>query len=334
MFAQLSLLPEQASTAAVKVDGLFLFLLALTGGISLLVGTLVIYFSIRYRRREPDEIPPHIHGSTRLELVWTIIPTILGLAIFVWGVDVFMYIVNPPPNSLDVYVVAKQWMWKIQHRDGQREINELHVPVGQPVRITLTSEDVIHSFSVPAFRMKVDAVPGRYVHTWFQAIKTGRYHLFCSQYCGMNHSGMVGTVIVQTPEEYQDWLSSHAEGSPALDGRKVFLQYQCASCHSATALARAPVLEGIYGQSVPLTDGRTVVADDDYLRESIVNPQAKIVAGYGPIMPSYQGQISEEDILKLLTFIRTLKPGQTPPRIDDAPPPSVQEDKPNATKKL
>jgi cytochrome c oxidase subunit 2 len=198
----------------------------------------------------------------------------------------------------------------------------------------LTSEDVIHNFSVPAFRMKVDVVPGRYVRAWFHATKTGRYHLFCSQYCGMNHSGMVGTVIVQTPEEYQNWLASHAEGSPALDGRKVFLQYQCASCHSATALARAPILEGIYGQSVPLVGGATVVADDDYLRESILNPGAKIVAGYEPIMPTYQGQISEEDMLKLLAFIRTLKPGQTPTRVDDAPPPSAGESQSTPKTKL
>src|SRR5206468_1681387 len=181
-----------------------------------------------------------------------------------------------------------------------------------PVKLTLTSEDVIHDFFVPAFRVKVDVLPGRYAHIWFQATKIGRYHLFCSQYRGTNHSGMTGYVVVQPPAEYQTWLSSHAEGSLALEGRKLFLQHQCVSCHSANARARAPVLEGLYGQLVHLRDGRTVIADETYLRESILKPDARIVAGFDPIMPPFQGQIDEEDLIKLLLFIKALQQGQTP----------------------
>jgi cytochrome c oxidase subunit II len=252
---------------------------------------------------------------------------VLGLGMFVWGANVYLYVSRPPAGSMEVYVVAKQWMWKIQHPEGQREINEMHVPAGQPVKVTLTSEDVIHDFFVPAFRVKVDVLPGRYVSTWFEATKPGRYDLFCSQYCGVNHSGMIGTIVVMKPEDYQAWLASHAEGSIALEGRKLFLKYQCASCHSADALARAPILENLYGRPVALTDGRTVVADADYLRRSIVDPDADVVAGFEPIMPSFAPQrtpMTEEEILKLVAFIKALEPGQTPTRIDQAQPPAAE----------
>ena len=216
-------------------------------------------------------------------------------------------------------------MWKVQHLGGQREINELHLPLGQPVRLTLTSEDVIHDFFVPAFRAKVDVIPGRYTHIWFQPTQKGEFHLFCSQYCGTSHSLMVGTVVVQEPAEYQEWLNRHAEGSMALEGRKLFLKYRCASCHSADARARAPVLESLYMQQVPLNDGRTVIADETYLRESILQPDAKIVAGYQAIMPTFQGQLSEEEITRLIAFLKALGPGQThaPGRVPRAPPSSA-----------
>lgn len=318
------LFPEQASTSARRVDALLAFMLSVSTLICLLIFVLIIVFSIKYRRRPGNEHPPRIAGSNTLETIRTAIPTLVGLVMFVWGVEVYLYIVRPPEDAMEVYVVAKQWMWKIQHPEGQREINELHVPVGQPVKVTLTSEDVIHNFSVPAFRMKIDVLPNRYVQTWFQATKTGRYHLFCSQYCGVSHSGMVGTVVVMKPEQYQAWLTSHAEGSIALEGRKLFLKYQCVSCHSADSLARAPVLENLYGQPVPLRDGRSVLADVAYLRKSIFDPDADIVAGFEPIMPSFQGQITEEELLKLIAFIKALRPGQTPKRIDQSLPPVAE----------
>jgi cytochrome c oxidase subunit 2 len=326
MFAEVPLFPEQASTSAERVDALFFFLFAVTGFFTVLIATLVIYFAVKYRRRSHAVRPPRIVGSLRLEVFWTVIPFLLSMVMFVWGASVFFHLSRPPDDSMEVFVVGKQWMWKVQHPGGQREINELHVPVGTPVKLTLTSEDVIHDFFVPAFRVKVDVLPGRYVHTWFRPTKPGRYHLFCSQYCGTNHSGMVGTVIVQRPSDYREWLDSHAEGSLALEGRKLFLHYQCASCHSADARARAPVLEELFGQQVRLRDGRTVLADETYLRESILQPDAKIVAGFEPIMPTYQGQIDEEDIIKLIAFIKGLGPGQTPRRVDSADPPA---NKPN-----
>jgi cytochrome c oxidase subunit 2 len=323
MFEGFRLFPERASTAAHQVDALILFMLAVTVVMTLLIASLLVYFSIKYRRRSDTEEPVPVEGSLKLEIFWSAVPLVVGLVMFAWGAKIYFYIVQPPKDAMEIYVVGKQWMWKIQHPEGQREINELHVPVDQPVKLTLTSEDVIHDLFVPAFRVKVDVLPGRYVQTWFQATKVGRYRFFCSQYCGTDHSGMVGYVTVMPQEEYRRWLASSAEGSMALEGRKLFLMYQCVSCHSADAYARAPVLENVFNRRVPLQDGRTALADETYLRESIVNPDAKIVAGYQPIMPSFAGQIDEEGLLKLIAFLKALGPGQTPPRVDQAPPPTV-----------
>ncbi len=323
MFADVQLFPEQASTMAAQVDALFLFLLVVSGFVALLIAALVIVFAVKYRRRLDSPLTPRIHGSIPLELFWSIGPLLLAAVMFGWGTEVYFRLATPPADSLEVYVVAKQWMWKIQHLGGQREINELHIPVGRPVKLTLTSEDVIHDFFVPAFRTKVDVIPGRYVQTWFQATKPGRYHLFCAQYCGTNHSGMTGWIVVQEPAEYQAWLNNHAEGSLALEGRKLFLKYRCVTCHSADSGARGPVLESLYGRMVSLNDGRTVLADETYLRESIVRPDAKVVAGFQPIMPTFQGQISEAELIELIAFIKALEPGQTPPRVDTALPPVV-----------
>jgi cytochrome c oxidase subunit 2 len=198
-------------------------------------------------------------------------------------------------------------MWKIQHSDGQREINELHVPVGRPVRLTMTSEDVIHDFFVPAFRMKQDVLPGRYTNAWFQATRPGRYHLFCSQYCGTKHSAMIGWIDVMEPVAYQAWLSGGAGGeSLAAAGAKLFVQHACNTCHRPDSLARGPNLEGLFGKTVRLAGGRTVVADESYIRESIVNPNAKMVAGFQPLMPTFQGLISEEGLLQLVAYIKSL----------------------------
>jgi cytochrome c oxidase subunit II len=321
LLAELPLFPEQASSNAAAVDALLFFLLGVSGFFALLISVLVIYFAVRYRRR-PDAPPtPRIEGALRLELFWSVIPLLISLLIFVWGVNLYFQLARPPENALEVYVVGKQWMWKLQHSGGQREINELHVPLGQPLKLSLISEDVIHDFFVPAFRAKVDVVPGNYSHLWFQPTKKGQYHLFCSQYCGTNHSGMIGTVYVQEPAEYQAWLNQRAEGSLALEGRKIFLKFRCTSCHSADAQARAPVLESLYLQRVPLRDGSTVVADETYLRESVLKPDAKIVAGYEAIMPTFQGQINEEEMIRLVAFLKALRPGETPRRVDSAPPP-------------
>jgi cytochrome c oxidase subunit 2 len=322
MFAQMSFLPEQASAVAGKVDALFLFLLALTGAVALGVTVLIIGFAIRYRRRQGAEpATPRIMGSTWMEVLWSTVPMVIFVGIFVWGAQIYLTMAQPPDDALEIYVVAKQWMWKMQHPQGQREINELHVPLGRPVKLTLTSEDVIHDFFVPAFRTKIDVLPGRYEHVWFQPTKTGRYRIYCAQYCGTNHSGMKGYVDVMEPADFDAWLNNRAEGSLALEGRKLFLKLQCITCHSANSRAKAPVLENLYGQMVSLRGGQAVLADDNYLRESILAPQAKVVLGWEPIMPTFRGQLDEEDLIKLIAFIKSLGPGQTPVRTEDAEPP-------------
>src|SRR5260370_33361275 len=216
MYDQVPLYPEQASKTAERVDALFLFQLAITSTVGVVVTCLIIYFVVRYRRRPGRIATPRITGWTRIELAWSIVPFFIFVVMFVWGAEIFMDVAQPPPDAMEVFVVGKRWMWKVQHQTGQREINELHVPLGRPIKLTLTSEDVIHDFFVPAFRTKIDVLPGRYVQTWFQATKTGQYHLFCSPYCGTNRSRMAGTGIVQEPREYYRWLNNRAAGSLAL----------------------------------------------------------------------------------------------------------------------
>jgi cytochrome c oxidase subunit 2 len=299
--------PDQASAMASRVDHLYFYLLAVSAFFSLLIALLVIFFAIRYRRRSEEELPTGIEGSLKLELAWTVIPLMIALSFFFWGARLFFAMNRPPNDALQVYVVGKQWMWKIQHADGQREINELHVPVGRAVRLTMTSEDVIHDFFVPAFRMKKDVVPGRYTMAWFTATRPGRYHLFCSQYCGTKHSTMIGWVDVMEPSAFQAWLAGgSASESLASTGAKLFQQHACNTCHRPDSLARGPNLEGLFGRQVRLSDGRTIVADEGYIRESIVNPAAKIVEGYQPIMPTFQGLIDEEGILQLTAYIKSL----------------------------
>jgi len=264
-------------------------------------------FAIRFRRRSPTEQPQAILGSLALELTWSLIPLGITVIIFVWSADIFFSINRPPREAMEIYVVGKRWMWKVQHLTGQREINELHVPVGVPVRLMLTSEDVIHSFFVPAFRVKKDALPGRYNTIWFEATKPGTYHLFCAEYCGTRHSGMIGSVTVMEPAAFQSWLSGGASGqSLAGAGQKLFQEMGCSTCHRADSLARGPNLEGVFGSSVHLQDGSVLTADETYLRESIVTPSARVVAGYQPIMPTYQGLIGEESLMQLVAYIRSL----------------------------
>jgi len=301
--------PDQASTVAGDVDALYFFLVAISAFFSILIAALVALFAIRYRRRSESERPAAIHGSLPLELTWTLIPLGIVLVIFVWSAEVYFKIHRVPKDAMQVNVVGKRWMWKIQHMSGRREINELHVPVGTPVKLTLTSEDVIHSFYVPAFRIKKDAVPGRYNTIWFQATRPGRYHLFCAEYCGTKHSGMIGSVFVMEPSHFQAWLAGGTPGlAPAAAGAKLFSDLACITCHRADTGARGPNLEGLFGKPVKLIGGASVVADESYLRESIVAPTAKVVEGYQPIMPTFQGIVSEEGLMQLVAYIQSLGP--------------------------
>jgi cytochrome c oxidase subunit 2 len=314
MFSRLPLLPQQASTIAGEVDGVFWMLTAVSAFFSTLIAFLVIYFAIRYRRRADDERPPAVEGALALEITWTVIPFIIAMFIFVWSATVYVRLYRVPDNAMQIFVVAKQWMWKLQHLEGQREINELHVPVGRPVKLTMTSEDVIHSFFVPAFRIKQDVLPGRYTTVWFEATTPGVYHLFCTEYCGPQHAGMIGSVVVLEPAQYEAWLSGGVKKSLASAGETLFQQLGCASCHREDSGGRGPSLAGLFGTEVKLENGATAIADESYVRESILNPQAKMVAGYQPIMPTFKGLVSEEQLLQLLAFIKEQrKPGAEPP---------------------
>ena len=310
---KLRLFPEQASTFAAETDHLLYFLIAVALFFTLLIFVSILYFAIRYRRRSEHELPPPVHGGMTLEILWTVIPLGLTMVMFTWGASIFFNESRPPDNALQIYAVGKQWMWKLQHVEGQREINELHIPLGRPIRITLTSEDVIHSFFVPAFRTKQDAVPGRYTTTWFEPTKAGKYHLFCAEYCGTNHSRMGGWIYVMEPQDYQAWLSGGATtGSLAESGRKLFEDLACANCHKPDGSGRCPPLVGVYGSTVPLAGGGSVRADEAYIRESILNPQAKIVAGFQPIMPTFQGLVTEEGVLQLIEYVKSLSQAPAP----------------------
>jgi cytochrome c oxidase subunit II len=226
---------------------------------------------------------------------------------FGWGAKVFFDLYRPPSNAMEIFVVGKQWMWKVQHMDGQREINELHVPIGRPVKLIMGSEDVIHSFYIPAFRVKADVIPGRYNHLWFEATKPGRYHLFCAEYCGTKHSGMIGSVVAMEPEEFQAWLSAAPPSdSPVAAGQRLFQSLACNTCHTEAAQEKGPVLTNLFGRKVQLANGGSVMADEAYVRESIVNPQAKVVAGYQPNMPTFQGLVTEEQLLQLVAYVHSL----------------------------
>jgi cytochrome c oxidase subunit 2 len=312
MFNNFPFFPEQASQQAAQVDAVYFFLVAVTAFFSLLIATLVVVFAVKYRRRHKDAIGVPIHGSLTLELLWTVIPFFIVMVMFGWGAKVFFDLYRAPAGAMEIFVVGKQWMWKIQHMDGQREINELHVPVGRPVKLIMGSEDVLHAFYIPAFRVKADVIPGRYNTLWFTATKPGRYHLFCAEYCGTKHSGMIGSVTAMEPADFQAWLSGgRAEDTPVAAGAKLFTDLACVTCHQEDAQGRGPLLANLYGKPVQLQDGRRVVADEAYIRESIVNPQAKIVAGFPPLMPTFQGLVTEEQLLQLIAYVKSLsKPDQ------------------------
>ena len=312
MFQNLPFFPQQASAQAGQIDAIYFFMVAVTAFFSLLIGALVVVFAVKFRRRHHDEIGVAIHGSLALELLWTVIPLGIVMVMFAWGAKVFFDLYRPPAGAMEIFIVGKQWMWKAQHADGQREINELHVPVGRPVKLVMGSEDVIHSYYIPAFRVKADVIPGRYNTLWFTATKPGRYHLFCAEYCGTRHSGMIGWVTAMEPMDFQAWLQGGpATASPVAAGEKLFNDLACNTCHQQGPQSRGPALEGVYGKPVELQGGATVTADDAYIRESIVNPQAKVVNGFQPIMPTFQGLVTEEQLLQLIAYVRSLsaKPG-------------------------
>ena len=310
-----------------NVDALYIFLLVLSGLMCALIFTLILFFAARYRQR-PGQNAEQIEGSTPLELTWSVIPLAVFVVIFLWGAVLFFQERNPPRGSMEIYVVAKQWMWKLEHADGQREINALHVPVGRDVKMIMTSQDVIHSFYVPAFRIKQDVLPGRYTTAWFRATKPGTYHLFCAEYCGTQHSGMIGEVVVMDPAQYQTWLSGGVSGQPlAVTGQRLFAELGCSTCHRPDSQGRGPDLQGRFDKPVKLEDGTTVTADENYVRESIMSPGAKVVAGFKPIMPTFQGMVSEEQLNALVAFIKSLsqpQPGQ-PGNAPGSPQPQTQQ---------
>lgn len=304
--------PEQASTIAGITD-LFTFSVIVLGGvIGIIVVLVTIYFLTVYSHDSEADRSNPVEEHTVIELTWSIAPLIVVLTLFVWSAKIYFDIHTPPPNTLNISVIGKQWMWKAQHPDGQREVNELHVPVNQPVRLTMTSQDVIHSFFIPAFRLKQDVVPGRFTTMWFEATQTGEFHLLCAEFCGTEHALMVGKVVVMEPSEYEKWLR---EGNPPViaasnsqSGEALFVQQGCVSCHKLDdSVGIGPSLVGLYEAEVELENGEAIIRDEEYLRESIINPQAKIVAGYPAVMPTYQGQLSEEQLLELVDYLRNLE---------------------------
>jgi len=327
------LFPPQASEMARDIDLLFFTVLGITVLFSSLIAFFIFYFMVRYKRSSPNQVGVYLkegHNTMILEATWIIVPLFIALGIFAWGARIYFAAARPPPDAKQFYVVGKQWMWKIEHPGGRREINELHVPRGQAVKLKMTSEDVVHSFFIPAMRVKADVIPGRYSTMWFNADTVGTYHLFCTQYCGTEHSRMVGRVIVMEPADYERWMGGGSPGpaSGTASGEDLFTAKACHTCHRTDSTARAPMLWGLIGKTVHLEGGQTTTADETYIRESIVNPAAKIVSGYQPIMPTYRGQLSEEEIIQLVQYVSSLKqpaggenlPGETGPTSAPAVP--------------
>ncbi len=308
-------MPPVASDFAARVDVFYWFMVLMSVFWVVAIGAVVAYFAIRYRRRYRTQRPDEIHGSNRLEAAWTVVPFVLAMMMFFWAAHLFFDYAQAPADAMEILVTGKQWMWRLQHPDGTREINTLHIPVGQPVKLTMTSEDVIHSFYIPAFRVKADVLPGRYTRTWFTPTKTGSFHLFCAEYCGTEHSRMGGFVHVLTPREYDEWLqtASTAGGgaavarlSPADAGERLFTRLGCVTCHGGAAGALGPSLVGLFGRERELADGTMILADEDYIRQSILYPQRHIAKGYQPVMPSFEGQVNETQLMQLVAYIKSI----------------------------
>ena len=305
--------PENAANFADSVDAILFGLTAICGAVAFLVAVAILTFCVRYRRGSKASRSGKQGWQTGIEITWTVIPLFIFVGLFIWAGVVYFDMSRPPGDALEIHVVGKQWMWKLQHPEGQREINELHVPVGKPVSLIMISQDVIHSFFVPAFRTKQDVVPGRYTRQWFMPTKVGNYHLFCAEYCGTDHSQMIGTVHVMKPADYADWLASGTD-TPSMvqTGRDLFVQRGCSGCHADGSSVRAPGLKGIYRHPVGLSDGTTVIADDKYLRDSILLPNQRITAGYDAIMPSYEGQLDEGEVFQIIAYIKSLNAPSSP----------------------
>ncbi|HZR31288.1 MAG TPA: cytochrome c oxidase subunit II [Terriglobales bacterium] len=316
---QMPFWPPQASTSAARLDALFIFLLLVTGLVTILIFALIVVFALKFRDTRV-RAATQIEGSLPIELTWSIVPFGIFIVFFVWGAVLYFQERTPPQGAMEIYVVAKQWMWKLQHLEGQREINELHIPVNRDVKLIMTSQDVVHSFYAPAFRLKQDVIPGRYTVLWFHPIRAGTYHLFCAEFCGTQHSGMIGSIVVMNPSDYQTWLSGGgAEGSLSATGQKLFQELGCGSCHRADTQGRGPNLVGLYGKPVQLEDGRVVTGDENYIRESILNPGAKVVSGFKNIMPTFQGILSEEQLLALVEYIKSLQTPQQREPVSNRP---------------
>jgi len=303
--------PPTASGYASQINVLFGALLivgALTAG---LVFFLMLFFANKYRHGSNADRSGTTKKTWRFEVSWTAATLLIFVGLAVWGADIYLHLYNPPANAVQIFVVGKQWMWKAQHPGGQREINELHVPVGQPIRLVLASQDVIHSFFIPALRIKQDVVPGRYETMWFRADKVGRYHLFCAEYCGTDHAHMGGWITVMEPRDFGRWLQAQGgQETLAAQGKDLFRRYGCSGCHEAGGTVRAPRLEGVFGSPVPLSDGSVVIADERYVRDSILDPKAQVAAGYAPVMPTFAGQIGEDDLAKLVAYVESIGPEQ------------------------
>jgi cytochrome c oxidase subunit II len=329
-----ALFPREASTIAPWMDELYFFLLAMTVVGLLLVGGILVTFSLRYRK-SVHPVATQIEGSTLLEATWTIIPLAIFLVTFVWGALLYFRIYNPPVNSMNIYIVGKQWMWKAEHPGGQHEINALHVPVGKNIQLTMISQDVFHSFSIPDFRIKREVIPGRYSTVWFNATTPGTYHLFCTQYCGTNHSVMIGEITVLSPADYKKWTEDSTSGmSLAQNGERLFASMGCNACHSGGPAARGPSLAGVYGSKLQLANGSQVLVNEAYLRDAILNPSQHVTAGYTPIMPTYQGQISEDGLIDLVEYLKGMNSNYrvqqtlTTSESDQAAPPASEVVKP------
>jgi cytochrome c oxidase subunit 2 len=307
------LFPDQASTFAWQIDALYVYLILISLFFTVGIVAAIFFFAIKYREKEKFVSGAEIHGSITLETVWSIIPFIISMTIFLGGAIVYYNQYTPPQDAMDVYVVGKQWMWKFQHSTGQREINELHIPVGRRVKLTMTTEDVLHDLSFPAFRTKADVVPGRYTYLWFEATKPGKYHIFCAEYCGLNHSGMGGWVYVMPQDEFDNWLSGNVSGQTPVEAGKDLFENKlgCASCHAGGPQQRGAKLEGIFNKDVDLVGGGTVKADEEYIRNSILNPSGQVVKGFQPIMPTFKGQVTEEQLVSLVAYIKSLSGAQT-----------------------
>jgi cytochrome c oxidase subunit 2 len=313
------LFPPRASTVASEVDALYSTLGGVTVFFVVTIALMMIVLGVRYRRRlrghsQPPLPPPLEHRTqTILEVTWTVIPLVIALGLFGWSAKIYFKLMRAPADAMEILVIGKRWMWKFQHLEGRREMNELHVPLGRKVRLRMASEDTIHSFYVPAFRIKHDVLPGRYTTVWFEGTLAGRFRIFCAEFCGTRHSRMTGWVEVMEPSDYEAWLAGGTAGETAVQaGERIFRDTGCPSCHRDVTGGRGPVLAGVYGTSVELEGGGSVVADESYLRESILLPATKVVKGFQPIMPPYQGTLSEESVMQLVAYLRSLQGAQAP----------------------